>query len=58
VNYPNWLLKLERYNDNRLNFNADELIEMAKDAWAMAYNAGAEGTMTPGGFCEKYGDQA
>lgn len=62
MNYPKWLEEeAEWIEDMVCSFGGGEaqskMVQMAKDAWAMAYNAGVEGSMTPGEFCEKYQDE-
>lgn len=63
MKYPEWLdyaTSESRLLQEALGINNFvRLGEMAKDAWDMAYNAGVEGheALTPGQFCEKYGDK-
>lgn len=59
MNYPKWLEYADGLNEQGLYdyVNTVRLVQMAKDAWTMAYNAGAEGSMTPGEFCAKYQDE-
>lgn len=56
MNYPKWL-----YTEIQYAWEADVLslrvVRFVRDAWALAYYAGAEGSMTTGEFCAKYADQ-
>lgn len=54
MNYPRWLEQTEQFSSVKINHLY--LIELAKDAWQMAHNAGCEGAMTHEEFCNKYGD--
>lgn len=62
MEYPSWLGKADSRTYEPITelaqwpVDVERAIEMAKDAWDMAYNAGTEGVMSPAEFCEKYQD--
>ena len=60
MKYPKWLQEMDDHDyEYAANMRPEvtRIIQMAKDAWAMAYLAGTGAEMSPSDFCEKYKDE-